>query len=52
MNGNYKKLECCPYGYFRDKSVVDCYYYGLVTTSFCIDCEVRKKNKISYENSG
>lgn len=51
-NEKNRKIECCPYGYFRDKSVVDCYYYGIVTYSFCSKCEVRKSRKINYENSG
>ena len=47
-----KKIDCCPYGYFRDSSVVDCYYYGIVTYTFCRNCEVRKGGSRIYDNSG
>lgn len=52
IKNNEQKIKCCPMGYMRDESVIDCYYFGLVTYNFCKDCDYRKTNKLTYENSG
>ena len=46
----YKKIKCCPYGYLRDESVVDCYYFGIITYYFCENCDVRKRQEINCKN--
>lgn len=41
---NDKKVTCCPLGTYRDKDVVECYYYGIVTLKECGSCKVRSDN--------
>ena len=43
-NKTNKKWNCCPLGTMRDGTVVECYYYGIVTLKECSECEVRKDN--------
>ena len=38
--------SCCPMGTMRDGSVVECYYFGIVTLKYCSECDVRKDKKI------
>lgn len=37
---------CCPMGCIRDGTVVECYWFGLVTLKDCSECEVRKDKNI------
>lgn len=43
---NNSKLTCCPMGTLRDSSVVECYWFGVVTLKECSECKVRKDKKI------
>lgn len=40
------KWTCCPMGTLRDSSVVECYWFGIVTLKECSECKVRKDKKI------
>ncbi len=41
----HEEWGCCPMGTNKANNTIDCYYYGLVTMSFCNNCDVRKDKK-------
>ena len=46
---NKENWTCCPYGTMRDGTVVECYYFGIITLKECSECKVRNDIKIKKE---
>lgn len=45
-NNKSRNWSCCPMGTMRDGTVVECYYYGIITLKECSECEVRNDTRI------
>ena len=40
-------MGCCPMGTLRNDGVVECYWYGVVTTSFCKKCMIENGKELN-----